>query len=165
MEEIDVRDLMGSPGSSRTIRVEARIEGLRAGLAEVPEDAPVEGELLLESVVDGILVRGRLGGRMSFSCARCLKRFDRGFEVRVGELFAVGAAPDGDEYPLSPRGALDLEPMVRDAVILSMPFSPLCQPGCRGLCERCGGDRNAGECACPPEPRDPRWSALERFFG
>jgi uncharacterized protein len=52
--------------------------------------------------------------------------------------------------------------MVRDAVVLQMPFSPLCKPDCLGLCERCGGDRNLGECTCT-DPIDPRWSALEGF--
>jgi uncharacterized protein len=43
--------------------------------------------------------------------------------------------------------------------VLAMPFAPLCGPDCLGLCERCGGDRNLGECACEPEP-DPRWEGL-----
>ena len=51
--------------------------------------------------------------------------------------------------------------MVRDAVLLSMPFSPLCRPDCLGLCERCGGDRNLGECACGPVAADPRWQVLD----
>jgi uncharacterized protein len=49
---------------------------------------------------------------------------------------------------------------VRDAVVLEMPFSPLCRPDCLGLCARCGGDRNLGECSCGPEV-DPRWGALD----
>jgi uncharacterized protein len=50
--------------------------------------------------------------------------------------------------------------MVRDAVVLEMPFSPLCRPDCLGLCEVCGGDRNLGECP-GHETTDPRWAALE----
>jgi uncharacterized protein len=56
-------------------------------------------------------------------------------------------------------GGLDLEPMIRDAVILSMPFAPLCRPSCLGLCERCGADRNLGECACGPVVED-AWAPL-----
>ena len=54
---------------------------------------------------------------------------------------------------------LDPEPMVRDAVVLEMPFSPLHSPDCKGLCPICGGDRNLGECPGHDET-DPRWSAL-----
>ena len=57
---------------------------------------------------------------------------------------------------------LDPEPLVRDAIALELPFAPLCSPTCRGLCPRCGGDRNLGECSCT-EAIDPRWAALERF--
>ena len=146
------------------MHVDEHVSGLRLELAAVPEETPVRGDLLLESVVEGILVSGPLKGRMTLSCARCLKPFERDFEVDVQDLFAAGAEAGADEYPLGPTGALDLEPMVRDAVLLAMPFSPLCRPDCLGLCERCGGDRNLGECTCPPEVADPRWAALDSLF-
>jgi uncharacterized protein len=134
MDPVDVRDLLGQPGSSRQVQVADRIEGLATELAEVP--SPVRVDVLLESVVEGILV-----------------------SVQVTELFAPAPAEEDDAYPLR-EGTIDLEPMVRDAVVLSMPFSPLCRHDCLGLCERCGGDRNLGECTCPPAT-DPRWAALE----
>lgn len=164
MREIDVRDLMLHPGSSRVIEVDEPVAGLRAELAEVPAGAPIRGELLLESVVEGILVSGPISGPMAFHCARCLKDVEQGFTVEVQELFAVGARPEDDEYALDPSGLLDPEPMVRDAVLLSMPFSPLCRLDCLGLCERCGSDLNLGECTCAPEAADPRWAALDRLI-
>jgi uncharacterized protein len=83
----------------------------------------------------------------------------------VGDLFAQHVAPeDDDTYPIAEPGGLDPEPMVRDAVLLSMPFSPLCRPECKGLCERCGRDRNLGECGCSDVPVDPRWAGLEQLF-
>lgn len=163
MKEIDVRDLMQHPGSSRVVEVSEPVAGLSQELVQVPDDTPIQGELLLESVVEGILVTGPLSGAMVLSCARCLRAFERPFSLEVSELFAVGARPEDDEYPLDPAGAMDLEPMVRDAVVLSMPFSPLCRPDCQGLCERCGGDRNLGECTCGPVQADPRWAALDRL--
>jgi DUF177 domain-containing protein len=159
--EIDVRDLVGHPGQSREVRLDEPVEGLTTVLAAVPEGTPVEADLLLESVVEGILVSGPLRGSMRLSCARCLKTFERPFDVTVHEMFIPGRADEGDEYPLADDGgAIDIEPMVRDAVVLSMPFSPLCRPDCQGLCERCGGDRNLQECTCGPAPADPRWEAL-----
>jgi len=155
---IDVRDLLASPGSSRPHRFDEQVEGLSTELARVPEDRPVQGDLLLENVIEGLLVSGPLSGLMTLSCARCLKPFEWGFTLEVHELFVAGATGQDDEYPLE-DGAIDLEPMIRDAVLLAMPFAPLCRAECRGLCERCGGDRNLGECSCPPET-DPRWSPL-----
>ena len=140
------------------------VEGFELELSRVPVEHPIEANLLLESVVEGILVTGPLHGTIRFSCARCLKTFEQPFALEVSELFAPHAAEDDDEYPLGPEGAIDIEPMVRDAVLLSMPFSPLCKPECAGLCPRCGGDRNLGECTCSPEAADPRWAALDRLF-
>jgi uncharacterized protein len=156
---IDVRDLVAQPGSSRAVRLDEAVPGMATQLASVPDDRPVGADLLLENVVDGVLVTGPVSVVMNLSCARCLKSFDRGFTFEVQELFVPEASPGDDQYPLGEEGHLDLEPMIRDVVVLAMPFAPLCRPDCQGLCARCGGDRNLGECACPPEV-DVRWAPL-----
>jgi uncharacterized protein len=155
---VDVRDLVRQPGSSRTVRVQEPVEGLATELARVPEDREVHAELLFESVVEGILVSGKVRGTMVVSCARCLKPVETVFDLHVQELFAPGAREEDDQYSLG-EGSLDLEPMIRDAVVLAMPFAPLCRPECMGLCARCGGDINEGECSCPPQ-QDERWAPL-----
>jgi uncharacterized protein len=160
---IDVNDLIGQPGSSRTVRLDEPVAGLELELARVRGDVPIQGDLLLESVVEGILVSGHITGEMSLSCARCLKSFAGELAVDVAELYVVGARPGDDEYALDPSGEIDPEPMIRDAMMLELPFSPLCRPDCRGLCEICGRDRNAGACTCAPRSADPRWAALEEI--
>jgi uncharacterized protein len=155
---VDVRDLIREPGASRAVQVDESIGGLATELARVPEDWEVHADLLFESAVEGILVSGSVRGVMLISCARCLKPVEARFDLHVQELFAPGANEQDDEYPLV-EGSIDLEPMIRDAVVLAMPFAPLCRPECLGLCSRCGGDLNAGECACPPEG-DARWAPL-----
>jgi uncharacterized protein len=160
---VDVRDLVGRPGAYREVHVAHALTGLVTELAAVPEDRDLAADLLLESVVEGVLVSGSLTTTVRETCARCLTQFERPLEVRVQELFAPGAtADDQDEYPLV-EGHVDLEPMIRDAVVPAMPFAPLCRPDCLGLCERCGGNRNLGECACPPAPIDARWAGLAAF--
>jgi uncharacterized protein len=161
MDLVDVRDLLAEPGASRRLTVDQRFTDLRTELATVSPESPVRMEILLESVVEGVLASGPLSGRMAYRCARCLRDFTDGFHVEVRELFAHGVTADDDEYPIR-EGHIDLEPMVRDAVLLSVPFSPLCRVDCAGLCPRCGGDRNIGECKCGPEV-DPRWSVLDRL--
>jgi uncharacterized protein len=158
---VDVRDLLVDRGASRRVTLEERFDGLGTELARVPGEQPVRMEVLLESVVAGVAVSGPLSGRIAYRCARCLKPFDSDFRVEVRELFAPDVPEDADEYPIT-EGHIDLEPMVRDTVVLEMPFSPLCRPDCRGLCERCGGDRNLGECTCGPEV-DPRWTILNEL--
>jgi uncharacterized protein len=77
----------------------------------------------------------------------------------VEEIF-VSDSEEGETYPIL-GDHLDLEPLAREAVVLSLPLVPLCRPDCAGLCPTCGADRNAGPCACPPPDGDPRWSALD----
>jgi uncharacterized protein len=142
---VDVRDLIGHPGSSRAVRVAEPVPGLETTMARIPEERSVDAALLLESVVEGILASGPLESVMALVCSRCLEPFERSLRVEVSELFVRGARPDDDEYPLL-EGEIDIEPMIRDAVLTEMPFAPLCRPDCLGLCPRCGGDRNLREC-------------------
>jgi uncharacterized protein len=100
---------------------------------------------------------------MAMRCARCLKEFTQPFDVEMHELFPLRAGPE-DDYQLGQDLTLDPEQMVRDSVVLSMPFSPLCKPDCLGLCPRCGRDRNLGQCTCTEEVADPRWAGLEELF-
>ena len=160
MRPVDVRELIGRPGAVRTVSVAEPVDDLKTGLASMPGD--VGAELEIEGQEDGVLVRGTLRGSMTLTCARCLKTFDNDFRAEVSEGFVLYASDD--EYGVAASGELDLEPLVRDAVILAMPFSPLCRPDCKGLCARCGGDRNLGECTCPEEDRDPRWAALDQLI-
>jgi len=156
---IDVRDLVGRPGASRELSIHGTLEGLGSELARVPDDAPIEGHLLLESVVEGILVSGRLAGTMTLRCARCLTGFEQPFRVEVQELFTNRPDDDAEEYLLDPETGIDPDQMLRDTIGVELPFSPLCRPDCRGLCEICGGNRNLGE--CPGHERiDPRFAVL-----
>ena len=159
---IDVRELLGQPGSSRPEHVRGSIEGLGSEVATLKPGAPVEGDLLLESVVEGILVTGTLRGTFALRCARCLKEFERPISIQVEELFALSPEPDDEEvYALDDGGWLDPEQLARDAIGLELPFSPLHSPECRGLCPVCGGDRNLGECPGDHPEIDPRWADLE----
>jgi uncharacterized protein len=161
---IDVRDLVGRPGSSKVEQLSGTLDDLETELAGLGEDAPIRGELVLESMVEGILASGRVEGAFKLRCARCLREFERGFSVDLNELFVVYPHEDSDEYPMDPEGFLEPEQMVRDVVGVELPFAPVCRADCRGLCARCGGDLNLGECTCR-EPRiDPRWEGLDALL-
>ena len=155
---IDVRDLVEHPGTSRRVRLHERV-AFHTELADLLE--PVDGDLLLEGVAEGVYVSGSVDAPATLRCARCLKEFPQRMAVTVAELVPREQGPE-DDYVLGGDLTLDPEPLVRDAIALELPFAPLCSPTCRGLCPRCGGDRNLGECSCT-EAIDPRWAALERF--
>ncbi len=164
IDAIEVNDLVGHPGASRRVVLSGTLEGLSGELAGVPDDRPIEGELLLESVIEGILASGHLRGDFSLRCARCLQEFAQPFDVEVHEMFVPAPDEDADDYPLGPEATIEPEQMVRDAIGVEIPFSPLHSPDCQGLCPVCGGDRNLGECPGDHPSTDPRWAGLEQLF-
>jgi DUF177 domain-containing protein len=160
---IEVLDLLGHPGASRRHDVLGTIEGLATELVVVPDEAPLGGSLLLESLIEGILVSGAISGTWVVRCARCLTERTQPFSVEVSELFVPAGTVEADEeederYQLVEE-TIDLDQLVRDAVGVEMPFAPLCRPDCRGLCPVCGGNRNLGECP-GHEAIDPRFAVL-----
>jgi uncharacterized protein len=164
LDLLDVRDLVGQAGASRSVRLSGTLDQLGTELARIGEADPIHGDLLLEALVEGVLVSGELDGTMSLRCARCLKDFQQPFSVRLHEMFVPAPDEDTDDYPLDPEGLLDPEQMVRDAVGVELPFSPLCRPDCKGLCPVCGGDRNLGECPGDHPSTDPRWAELDTLL-
>ena len=142
----ETRDL--GPGSARTLtRTVPAPENLGAGLARVPAGADLTLELQLEGVTEGVLVTATVTGPLAGECARCLEPFTSAIKVRFQELYvrAEDRAPGGeddaeaeDSYRLGASGQLDLEPALRDAVVLELPLSPLCRDDCPGLCAECG---------------------------
>jgi uncharacterized protein len=161
---IDVRELVGRPGASKVEHFSGTVDDLATELATLSEDTPVTVELVLESLIEGVVASGTLEGSLSLRCARCLKGFERGFSVGVSELFVPFPHEDSDEYPLDPEGYLDPDQMIRDAVGVELPFAPVCRPDCLGLCGRCGGDLNVGGCTCTDAEIDPRWEGLDALL-
>jgi uncharacterized protein len=163
LARINVHDLLGRPGATRRPDVLGTIEGLATELVAVPDDAPIGGSLLLESLIEGISVTGAIGGSWNVRCARCLTEWTQPFSVEVNELYVPAGTvdPDDDEddrYELVDE-SIDVDQLVRDAVGVEMPFAPLCRPDCKGLCPICGGNRNEGECP-GHEAIDPRFAVL-----
>jgi uncharacterized protein len=157
---VPVAEILGRPGEYRDLDVEASLVGVGNALVRL-DASPLRGALRLESVVEGILVTGRVAGSATMECSRCLGTGRLPVELELCELYLTEdrAALEEDAYRLA-GGELELEPMLRDAVGLELPLRPLCRDNCRGLCARCGQDLNAGACACRDDDIDPRWAAL-----
>jgi uncharacterized protein len=139
-------------------------------LARVPAGAELELEIQLEGVAEGVLVTATVSGPLVGECARCLEPFTSVVKVRFQELFTLGDEPvqadgdqDADSYRLDPSGRLDLEPALRDAVVLDLPLSPLCDDGCKGLCVECGIRLADAEPGHQHEERGTMWAALKDF--
>jgi uncharacterized protein len=110
----------------------------------IPAGNHVSLDVRLESVVEGVLVSGTASAPVTGQCARCLDPLEDSLEVELIELFAypdsvTDDSTDPDEVSRVVDGLVDLEPVVRDAMLLALPQAPLCSEGCPGLCSECGG--------------------------
>lgn len=165
---LPVADLVDRPGASRPLALELVVPAeLEVPLVEFIAPATLEG--VAESVVDGILVRGIVGTRLRLACARCLTVIEVEVEADVVELFSDPAALSPDEqealeagYELL-DGFVNLDTLLRDALVTAAPLQPLCRETCAGLCAQCGARLDEVACGCDDTPDDPRWAALSEL--
>jgi uncharacterized protein len=149
------------------VRVERSVPapaGWAVATCAVPEASPVELDLRLESVVEGVLVSGTAEVAEQAECSRCLEPVELSATIDLQQLYVyddepVGGPDEEEPLPVLDGELLDLEPVVRDAVVLELPLAPLCRPDCPGLCQECGV-RLADEPGHAHDQVDPRWGGL-----
>ena len=172
---LDTRELGRRPGSQRevTLTVPAPAD-LGIDILAVPEGAPVELDLRLEAVMEGVLVTGTATVGLEGECARCLDPIDEDLDVTFQELFVYDDSRESRRHTTDKTDdddedegvskleddLLDLEPLLRDAVVLALPFQPLCSEDCPGLCVECGANLKEDPDHTHEAPIDPRWAAL-----
>ena len=160
---LETHELSRRAGVRREVtRVAEASADLGIEIIGVPPGSPVDLDLRLESVVEGVLVTGTAVVRLQGNCARCLDEISSHQEVDIQELFCYPGKEMDDAEALHIEDELiDLEPVLRDAVVLDLPFTPLCRPDCAGLCPECGANLNRDPDHGHAEPIDPRWVGLE----
>jgi uncharacterized protein len=159
-------DLQLEPGS-----IDFGIEATQDG----PLSASGRAEVIHEhrgpkDIIADIRLRGQYSGEFQLPCARCVEPVDVPLAGDYDLIFRpVGADSDAPERSITApeteigyyqKDSLLLEDVLREQVLLSLPVRTLCKPDCKGLCPRCGKNRNLEACTCEEGPADPRWEAL-----
>jgi uncharacterized protein len=161
---LDTRELGRRPGSQRQVsRTVPAPADLGIEVLQVPEGSPVELDLRLEAVMEGVLVTGTAYASLAGECARCLEPLTDEMVVDLQELFVYEdhALPgEDDEVSMLQDDLVDLEPLLRDAVVLALPFQPLCTDDCPGLCPECGARLADDPDHAHEAAIDPRWATL-----
>ncbi len=130
-------------------------------MLRVPPGSDLELELRLEAVMEGVLVTGTARAQVAGECVRCLLPVEDGVVVDLQELFVYDPTEvDDDDVSRLEGDLLDLEPLLRDAVVLSLPFQPLCDDECPGLCPECGARLADDPDHTHEAAIDPRWAGL-----
>lgn len=158
----DIHELGRRAGGLKEI--EARVpapDGIGNAMIGVPANSSVDLEVRLESVVEGVLATGVAGLQLRGQCARCLTEIEADAEIDIQELFYwPGREPEDEEASHIEGDLVDLEPVLRDAAVLDLPFIPLCREDCEGLCSICGANLNDDPGHTHGEAIDPRWASL-----
>ncbi|THV28620.1 YceD family protein [Glycomyces paridis] len=134
----------------------------------VQRSSVIDLDLHLTAVSEGVLADAEVEAVAEGECARCLAPVQDTLKVHVQELYAyegsvTDATTDADEIMRLDGDLLDLEPAVRDALVLAMPVTPLCRPDCPGLCADCGVPWDDLPEDHGHEIVDPRWAGLEKL--
>jgi uncharacterized protein len=159
---LPVRDIVHHPGEMREFELDlATSEKWGEGLVSIPSGEPLDLDVRLESVHEGILVTGTADTRLTGVCGRCLIDMAEPVEVEFQELFTYPGEEAADFEVQDDH--VDLETLVRDAIVLSLPFQPVCQPDCLGLDPNTGERLTESNGENERTPSDPRWAALQQY--
>jgi uncharacterized protein len=167
---VELRELGRRAGSMREWeKTLPALPGWGVEMIGVPDGAPVDLHLRLESVMEGVLVSGTIDVPVTGQCARCLEPVEDTITLDVQELYAyegstTEATSGEDEVRRIEGERLDLAPLVRDTVVLTLPLSPTCTPDCAGLCVDCGERLDDLPADHSHEVIDPRFAGLAARF-
>jgi len=154
---------MHKPGMSETLETEiAAPTHYGEAVCVVSEGEPVHLSLMLESVHEGILVSGTVDTVAQAECVRCLDPITVPIRATIQELFAY-LADDSYDYQVV-QDEIDLDQVVRDQVVVELPFQPVCSPDCPGLDPETGEKRDPESATADTTRIDPRWSKLQDVF-
>ena len=159
---LPVHDIMHKAGAMREYKLDIDVpEPMGEGVVRVSVGTEMDVDVRLESVHEGILATGDVFADAEGECSRCLEPITLPVEVDFQELFAYSLTNEDDFVVQDEQ--IDLEQVIRDAVVLSLPFQPVCSKDCLGLCPDCGvrladNPQHVHEAAI-----DSRWIALEEL--
>ena len=144
---------------------------------DLDDQATIVGGAVLqgETFRDGTRVhlRGTITTELEIACVRCLEPVRESFDIAFDDVFLDSSEETtSDETELGVEdldealvigGSIDLAEVVREQIILALPDMPLCRDDCKGLCDKCGTNRNLIDCSCARDEIDPRWAALQNL--
>jgi uncharacterized protein len=136
---------------------------------------PLLAEVKIKKAGQSVFIAGKLQTVLRLQCARCLKDFSYPLSTLFDlTLHPLKEAPSEEETELGSEemelsffegGEIHLSEIVCEQIFLEIPYQPLCQEGCKGLCQVCGRDLNTSSCDCVTEELTSGFSSLKKFTG
>lgn len=159
---IDVKHILEAVGNEEHLKKAVELQPLEKDKEKISFAEPVELDLTLSNIGSGILVKGRVAGKMKLACSRCLcdLNLPAGFEV---EDLYTSESPEEEKLRIT-ADSIDLGPAIDEGFIVEIPIAPLCDAACKGLCPVCGGNLNAAACRHEIEQTDQRLLDLKKWL-
>ncbi|MDF2835796.1 MAG: hypothetical protein K0Q63_1436 [Paenibacillus sp.] len=168
-----MREMM-SKGLKTTVKEDLDVSELFKGRSDVIQAGPLRVSVVVTGHDGYVTAEGELTADLELACSRCLESTSAHTVIPFYEQFKLGGddpseddeSDDGgdDDYVELPGDKLDLKPYLEESLLLFMPFAPLCDKDCKGLCQACGQNLNEHTCSCNNEKIDPRFAALKDLF-
>jgi len=153
---------------SQTLHLEEGPEVLELEAEGVTFEKPIKAELTVSKSQDQLICRGKVTSSVKMECSRCLTEYDQSISSALdfvidltGNLDGMKSEEEGYFFADPTSTFFEIDDLVREAIILSLPLKPLCSEDCKGLCPICGTDLNRSQCSCVKEKTDPRWDQLK----
>ncbi len=153
---VSVKDSLYNEGDRYDLNLQASLEPIEYMGNVKFEDLNINGYYF--STGDHVRFVGKINVKCIFECDRCLKEFDKEYSFNFNETFSQD--PDDETLLISRNHTVDLQPLVYDTVITSLPIERLCKEDCKGLCHHCGIDKNFSSCSCSDSDDDNPFSIL-----
>lgn len=165
---LNFRELMSKDKAvdfQQSINLSRIIEGRQ----DITYISPVKVDLVARPLMDGVIdVQGELTAELKMQCSRCLTPVTKNYVIPFHERFKLAESPEemdeDEDIQLVTEEKINLESYVEEEMYMSLPYAPLCNEDCKGLCPTCGTNRNEQSCGCSNEKIDPRLAALKDFF-
>jgi len=162
---LDLREFESFPAE---VSVDVEADSADYGIDGIGFHEPTNVRLVIQKVKDEYYCHGEATVKVEAECSRCLELFD--LEL-IGELNFVVKTEQGEAvlssdanveviYVDSHEPVIELNEPIRQALMLSIPIKPVCNPECKGLCPSCGANLNEGSCDCTGKEVDERWEGL-----
>lgn len=165
--KINVKDLISFSEIKRSVDEYYEIDSFEYAKEKIRLSSPVHLIFQLLRARNGILLKGKLCTEFILECSLCLKEYKQEICTDLDEFFVtldqLSETEEDEVFIIQDDETIDIEPMIFQNLVLSVPMKPLCSDDCKGICPKCGADLNEASCECAKEDFDERFNVLKKL--
>ncbi len=162
---VDVSDILKSTGFEKRVKKTVKSAPFQYYQEELSFAEPLNVDMLIRNVGDGLFAEGSIEGKIWLKCDRCLTSYCAPFCFKIEQSFHTREQYKGEQDSQRiVKNQIDLSPLINEELHLWLSLKRLCKDDCRGLCAKCGKNLNEGSCSCQEDEIDPRLRPLRNFF-